>query len=59
VIVDDFDILYTSFTPPETDSPLLIDANAPLPGPSTTKLFQAICRRHSQIADGPRLVKHE
>jgi hypothetical protein len=49
VVVDDLYILGTRFRPAKADAPLIIDADAELPGPVALQCFQSISRRHPQV----------
>ena len=49
MVVHDLDVPSISVTPYETNSPLIVDANAVLSLPVTTKPFQTVARRHTQI----------
>jgi len=49
VIIDDFDIPRIALVPPETDPPLVIDADAMLAGPIPFKGFKMIPRRLGQV----------
>src|SRR5665213_2305206 len=56
VVVDDRDIFGSSFGPVERDTPLVVDADAPLPRPSARQFFQPVSRRHAQIVHFSRRV---
>jgi hypothetical protein len=45
VVVHDLDIMRVTVSPDETQPPLVIDANAVLPGPTANQRFQVIGRR--------------
>ena len=51
MVIDNLNIEGMSALEPETNPPLAIDANAPLPGTITRKLFQLIGRWQAQILD--------
>ena len=42
VIIDNRDVVRVALTPRETDPPLVVDANAVLPGPIAAELLQAV-----------------
>ncbi len=44
--------------PPETDAPLIVDADAVASRERARELFQAIAGRHTQIIDDRRGVEH-
>ena len=44
--------------PPKADSPLLVDANAPLPLAFAGALLQSVGRRNAQIAEDDRRIEH-
>lgn len=49
MIIYDFNLVGITIGPDETDSPLIIDANAVLPLPTPLQSFQPIPRRNPQI----------
>jgi hypothetical protein len=49
MVVNDFDIVRLSILPSETDSPLVIDADAVLAGAVADQRFETIPQRDSQI----------
>jgi hypothetical protein len=49
VIVCDFDIFGTSFGPPETDAPLIVDADRVLTAPVTPQRLEAVAGRLAQF----------
>ena len=57
VVIHNFDIIGVAVFKPETDTPLFIDTDAPLPNPVTVQLFELIGRRHSQIENVNRSIK--
>lgn len=56
VVVDEFDILGTSFPPHETQAPLRVHAEAELPAAITYQPLPAIARRYSQVLEILRRV---
>ena len=50
MIVDNLNIVRTPFSPNETKTPLVIDANAVLPFSIAMQGFQAISRRRRQVS---------
>jgi len=51
VIIRDLDVEGIAASPFETDAPLVVDADAPLPGPIALQLFQPVSRRHAQAIE--------
>ncbi len=51
MVIDNFNFEGMTALEPETNPPLAIDANAPLPSTITRELFQLIGRRQVQILD--------
>jgi hypothetical protein len=49
MIVHDLDVVRVGILPPKTDSPLIVDANAVLPGAIAFQLFQTIAGRAPQV----------
>ena len=58
MVVDDFDMFGTSVFPIETDTPLVIDADAVLTGAISLEQFEMIAGRHTKIFDATALVDH-
>jgi hypothetical protein len=52
VVVDDLDILSIPLSPPKTDPPLIVDADAVLPRTIARQLLQAIARRTPKVFQG-------
>ena len=42
MVIDDFNVMGIPFMPAETDAPLVVDADTPLPGSVAGELFKAI-----------------
>lgn len=57
MIINDLDIKSIAIGKGEADAPLIVDADAPLPGAIAAELFQAIAWRYAQIFDGMRRVQ--
>ncbi len=57
MVIDNLDIEGMTALEQETNPPLAIDANAPLPRTITRELFQLIGRRQAQILDPGRGMK--
>ncbi len=57
MVIDNFDIEGMSALEPETNPPLAIDANAPLPSTITSEFFELIGRWQAQILDPGRGMK--
>src|SRR5205823_2318311 len=57
VVVDDFDILWSSGGPYEADPPLVVNANAVLARPVGLERFQPVAGWHPQIIQVPRSIK--
>lgn len=49
MIINDLDLVSVSINPPETDSPLIVDANAVLSGAISFQTFEAVAVRKSQV----------
>jgi hypothetical protein len=49
VIIDNFDRIALSFTPNETDPPLVVDPDTVLACPPASQRLQAICGRNTQV----------
>jgi hypothetical protein len=58
VVVNDFDIISISFSPPETDAPLVIDADAVLTVSIPRQLFKSVRWWAPQIFDTMSIVQH-
>lgn len=46
MVVDDLDIVRIAVLPPKTNTPLIIDANAPLANPIAGELFKPVPGRN-------------
>ncbi len=57
MVIDNFNFEGMTALEPETNPPLAIDANAPLPSTITRELFQLIGRWKAQILDPGRGMK--
>src|SRR3546814_12161772 len=57
MVVDDLDMVGASTRPYETDSPLIVDADAVLSCPITFERFQAIARRHRKVLESACVVE--
>src|SRR5580698_9915822 len=51
VVVNDFDFVGIAISPLKADSPLIVDANAPLSFAISVELFQTVSRRLRQLFD--------
>jgi len=51
VIINNFNIVSLTVFKPETDAPLFVDADAPLPGANSYQRFQAVRWRHTEIVN--------
>jgi hypothetical protein len=58
VVIDDFDIKRIPIFEPKTYTPLIVDANAPLPFPVSSQRFQAVSWRDSQILQRLGVIQH-
>src|SRR5258708_38857087 len=58
VVVNDLDVLRPCIRPAEADTPLLIDADAVLPGPVPGELLQAVAGRNPHAVSPVRGVEH-
>jgi hypothetical protein len=58
VVIDNFYVVGISVTPVETDTPLVIDANAVLALPIPVKRFETVCRRNTQVLERNRPIQH-
>jgi len=52
MVVHDLDIFGVSRPPPKTDPPLIVDANAVLPGSVSSKLLQPVAWRTAKVVQG-------
>ena len=60
VVIGDFNIVGVIVFKPETNTPLVIDPDAPLSRPIATQLFQAVAGRVTQVVNAYRSVQqHE
>jgi hypothetical protein len=48
MVIDDFDIVGVPFIPPETDTPLIVNADAPLSFSIPSQLLQPVGRRDTE-----------
>ena len=51
MVIDNLDLIGISSFPPEANAPLLVDADAPLPGAVMGQRFQPVGGRQPQIFD--------
>jgi len=58
MVIGDLDIECVTASPLETDSPLVIDADAMLPCAVTAKFFESIRGRHAQVIEVDGVVDH-
>jgi hypothetical protein len=58
VVINDFHIVSVTVFPDETNSPLIIDADAVLANPITFKKLQAISWRTSQVGQDSSPIQH-
>jgi hypothetical protein len=56
VVVDDFDLVRMAFSPNETNSPLIIDANRMLSLPFAPQGFKPVARRYAKVVQTFRAV---
>ena len=59
MIVDDLDVECVAVIPAEADPPLIIDPDAMLTLPISREFFEAIPRRHFEVAQRVSRVQHE
>jgi hypothetical protein len=59
MIVYDFNIVCVSLAPPEADTPLVIDPNAVLSLPVSSKFLKAISRRDKKVIQLLRRIQQE
>jgi hypothetical protein len=57
MVVDDFDMAWSSFLPDEADAPLVVDQDAVLAGAVAFQRFQPIAGRDTQILQDARLIE--
>jgi hypothetical protein len=57
VIIQNFDILGSSFSPPENDPPLVVDSYGVLAGKIAFQGFKLVSRRDREIAKDDGIVK--
>jgi hypothetical protein len=58
VVIDNFDFIRVTLTPGETYSPLIVDPNAPLPGPIPSKFLEPVRRRNGKVFESRRSIEH-
>ena len=58
VVVDDLDVGRSGVGPGEADPPLLVDADAVLPGSVSAKCLKAVAGRHSEVVEDLGGVQH-
>ena len=58
MVVDNLNVHGIAINPLETDSPLIIDANAILSRPVAPKLLQMIGRRHAKVVQPDGIIDH-
>lgn len=58
VIIRDFNIVGVAVFPPKTDTPLVVDPNAPLTRAIPAQFFEMVGGRDSQIVDSDGVVYH-
>ncbi len=51
VVIDDFDVGWTSCGPSEAETKLIVDPNAVLSRPVALEPLQAVARRHAQVVE--------
>jgi hypothetical protein len=59
MIIGDFNLQGAVFVPLETDTPLIVDANAVLPLPVTAQRFKPVCGRDAEIINRGGMVQHD
>src|ERR1700689_751826 len=59
VIIRNLQVVSVSVTPHKTNTPLVVDAYAVLPGTLTFQLMKSVTRRHSQIRQTFGRVQHQ
>ena len=58
MVVDDFDVVCVTRSPPKTDPPLLVDPSAVLASSIAFELLQAIAGRKPQVVEARRSIQH-
>ena len=58
MVVDEFNVERITRAPAETDTPLLIHADAMLSRSVTLELFESVSRRDSEIVEDGRRIQH-
>ena len=58
MVIHDFDVMRIGVSPPEADTPLVVDSNAVLTFPVSCQSFQSIAGRNSQIIDRLSSIQH-
>jgi len=56
VVVNDLNPFWTSFAPPEADTPLIIDSNTVLSRSITAQMLEPVARRNPKILETTRGV---
>ena len=59
MVVDDFDVVGVPAGPTETDTPLVIDADAVLSSAIASQLFEAVRGWNAKVDETGRGVEHE
>jgi len=58
MVIGNFNIEGVIAFPSKADTPLVVDTDAPLTNPVTSKFFQPVGRRNPQIIQRDRVVYH-
>jgi hypothetical protein len=58
MVIGNFNVSRVAILPDKANAPLIVYANAVLPGSVATQFFQPVCRRYPQIANTPRIIDH-
>lgn len=58
MVVDDLDRFSVAARPAEADAPLIVDADAVLPGAPADELLEPVPRRHAEFVEPDRRVQH-
>jgi hypothetical protein len=58
MVIDDLDVPWAIVSPAEADSPLVVNANAVLSAPVTTKFLEPVARWHAQVVQILGAIEH-
>ena len=59
VVVCDLNVEGVARSPPEAETPLIVDTNAVLPRSIATEFFQSVSRCHTKVVQGVRRIEYQ